>query len=79
MITKEMIKKEIDKLPVELLKPVYQFILDEEKTQKKRDVKIKNDTLLQSKGVFSKYKNSMKINSEKSAWGDVVREKHADY
>ena len=74
-----MIKKEIDKLPVELLKPVYQFILDEEKTQNKRDIKKINDNLLQSKGVFSKYKNSTKIDSEKSAWGDIVREKHADY
>jgi len=31
MITKEMIKNEIDKMPVELIKPVYLYIKNEEK------------------------------------------------
>lgn len=31
MITKEMIKNEIDKMPIELVKPVYQYIKNEEK------------------------------------------------
>jgi len=34
MITKKMIKDEVDKLPIELLKPVYQFIVEEEENVK---------------------------------------------
>ena len=41
MITKKMIKDEIDKLPIELLKPVYQYIKKEEVKKKQKITTVK--------------------------------------
>ena len=82
MITKEMIKNEIDRLPDESLEMVYQYILDAEShiiPKSKKEESSRVSSVVSSKGIFTKYNNPDLIQSEKKAWTEAVREKHADY
>lgn len=50
----------------------------ENDTSRKKII-ISDGKMIKSKGIFSQYKNPELIQSEKAAWSEVVREKHADY